>query len=128
MEVSIWRKQNQCFLNPAHWVDKWLYLHSIKIKSQSKNQRCQVETEGRIWLCGHEFEQAPGVGDGQGLLACCSSKAFFSELTGLILQSKELSRVFSDTTVQKHQFVSTQLCLWSSSYIHTGLLENSSFD
>ena len=25
------------------------------------------------WLNGHEFEQAPGVGDGQGDLACCSS-------------------------------------------------------
>ena len=24
------------------------------------------------WLYGHEFEQAPGVGDGQGSLACCS--------------------------------------------------------
>jgi len=24
------------------------------------------------WLEGHEFEQAPGVGDGQGSLACCS--------------------------------------------------------
>ena len=24
------------------------------------------------WLEGHEFEQAPGVGDGQGCLACCS--------------------------------------------------------
>ena len=23
-------------------------------------------------LDGHEFEQAPGVGDGQGVLACCS--------------------------------------------------------
>ena len=25
------------------------------------------------WLYGHEFEQAPGVGDGQGSLVCCSS-------------------------------------------------------
>ena len=25
------------------------------------------------WLNGHEFEQAPGVGDGQGSLPCCSS-------------------------------------------------------
>ena len=25
------------------------------------------------WLDGHEFEQASGVGDGQGCLACCSS-------------------------------------------------------
>ena len=24
------------------------------------------------WLDGHEFEQASGVGDGQGILACCS--------------------------------------------------------
>ena len=24
------------------------------------------------WLNGHEFKQAPGVGDGQGNLACCS--------------------------------------------------------
>ena len=35
------------------------------------------------------------------------------------LQSKGLSRVFSNTTVQKHQFFGTQLSLWSNSYIHT---------
>ena len=35
--------------------------------------------------------------------------------TGLIsLQSKGLSRVFSNTTVQKHQFFSAQLSLWSN--------------
>ena len=45
--------------------------------------------------------------------------------TGWIsLQSKRLSRVFSNTTVQKHQFFSTQLSLWSNSHIHTWLLEN----
>ena len=33
------------------------------------------------------------------------------------------SRVFSNTTVQKHQFFSAQLSLWSSSHIHTWLLE-----
>ena len=39
-------------------------------------------------------------------------------LTGLIsLLSKELSRVFSSTTVQKHQFFSTQPSLWSNSHI-----------
>ena len=26
------------------------------------------------WLDGHEFEQTPGVGDGQGGLACCGSR------------------------------------------------------
>ena len=60
-------------------------------------------------------------------------------LTGLIsLQSKRLSRVFSNTTVQKHQFkkkklknktkqkhqfFSTQFSLWSDSHINTWLLE-----
>ena len=32
-------------------------------------------------------------------------------------------QVFSNTTVQKHQFFGTQLCLWSISHIHTWLLE-----
>ena len=45
-------------------------------------------------------------------------------LTGLIsLLSKELSRVFSSTTVWKHQFFSAQLSLWSNFHIHTWLLE-----
>ena len=35
------------------------------------------------------------------------------------LQSKGLSRVFSNTTVQKHQFFGAQLSLWSNSHIHT---------
>ena len=35
------------------------------------------------------------------------------------LQSKRLSRVFSNTTDQKHQFFSTQLSLQSNSHIHT---------
>ena len=39
-------------------------------------------------------------------------------LTGLIsLQSKGLSRVFSNTTVQKHQFFGVQPSLWSNSHI-----------
>ena len=45
-------------------------------------------------------------------------------LTGLIsLQSKGLSRVFSNTTVQKHRFFGAQPSLWSNSHIHTWLLE-----
>ena len=46
------------------------------------------------------------------------------DLTGWIsLQDKGLSRVFSNPTVQKHQFFSTQSSLCSSSHIHTRLLE-----
>ena len=37
------------------------------------------------------------------------------------MQSKGFSRVFSNTTVQKPQFFSAQLSLWSSSHVHTEL-------
>ena len=49
-----------------------------------------------------------------------------SEWTGWIsLQSKGLSRVFSNTTVQKHQFFSAQLSSQSNSHIHTWPQEKS---
>ena len=52
-----------------------------------------------------------------------------NEYSGLIsfrmdlLAVKGLSRVFSNTTVQKHQLFSVQLSLWTNSHIHTWLLE-----
>ena len=39
------------------------------------------------------------------------------------LQSKGLSRVFSSSTIQKHQFFSAQPLFWSNSHIYTWLLE-----
>ena len=50
---------------------------------------------------------------------------FLSGLTGLFsLQSKGLSGVFSNTTVQKHQFISIQPSLWSNYHTHAWLLKN----
>ena len=47
-----------------------------------------------------------------------------SEWTGWIsLQTKRLSRVFSNTTVQKHQFFGAQLSSQSNSHIHAWPLE-----
>ena len=100
----------------------------------------------------------PGIGDGQGGLACCGSwgrrvghywvtEVNFTlgghsigasasvlpmniqgwsplDLTCLIsLHSKGLSRVFSNTTIQKHQIFDAQPSLWSNSHICTWLLE-----
>ena len=49
---------------------------------------------------------------------------FPSGLTDLISwQSKGLSKVFSSTTIKKHQFFGTKHSLWSNSHIHTWLLE-----
>ena len=52
---------------------------------------------------------------------------FLLRLTGLILQSRGLSRVFSNTTVQKHQFFGAQPSLWPNSHIRD-YWKNHSFD
>ena len=44
------------------------------------------------------------------------------------LQSKGLSRVFSNTTVQKHQFFGAQASLWSNSHIVHDYWKNHNFD
>ena len=44
-------------------------------------------------------------------------------LTGLMLQSKGLSKISSSTTVRKHQLFGAQPSLWSKSHIRTWLLE-----
>ena len=44
-------------------------------------------------------------------------------LTWISLLSKGLSRAFSSTTVEKHQFFGAQPSLWSNFHIHTWLLE-----
>ena len=44
-----------------------------KIEGGKEKGTTEEEMVGRHHqLDGHEFEQAPGVGDGQGGLACCS--------------------------------------------------------
>ena len=68
--------------------------------------------------------QSIGVSASKSVLPMNIQDWFPLVLTGWIsLQSKGLSRVFSNTTVQKHQFFSTQLSLWSNSHIHTWPLE-----
>ena len=65
--------------------------------------------------------QSTGASASASFLPKKSQGWSLSEWTGWIsLQSKGLSRVFSNTTVQKHQFFSTQLSSQSNSHIHTG--------
>ena len=50
-------------------------------------------------------------------------------LTGLIsLQSRQLLRVFSSTTIQKHQLFGAQPSLWFKSQIHVTTRKNDNFD
>ena len=68
--------------------------------------------------------QSIGVSASTSVLPMNIQDWFPLGFTGWIsLQSKRLSRVFSNTTVQKHQFLGTQLSLQSNSHIHTWLLE-----
>ena len=61
-----------------------------------------------------------GVSTSASVLPMNIQDLFLLGLTGLTsLQSKGLSRVFSNTTVQKHQFFGAQLSLWSNSHIYT---------
>ena len=72
----------------------------------------------------HQNTLSIGVSASASILPMNIQDWFLLGLTGLIsLKSKGLSRVFSNTTVQKHQFFSTLLSLWSTSHIHTRLLE-----
>ena len=64
---------------PILWLPdakKWLIWKdpgSGKDWRQKEKEATEDEMVGwHLWLDGHEFEQTPGVGDGQGSLACCS--------------------------------------------------------
>ena len=71
-------------------------------------------------------DQSIGASASASVLPMNIQDRFPVGLTGWIsLQSKGLSRIFSNTTVQKHQFFSAQPSLWSSSHIHTLLLGKS---
>ena len=68
--------------------------------------------------------QSIGVSASASVLPMNIQDWFPLRRTGWVfLKSRELWRVFSNTTVQKHQFFGVQLSLWSNSHTHTWLLE-----
>ena len=68
--------------------------------------------------------QSIGVSASASVLPTNIQDQFPLGLTGLIsLQSKRLSRVFSNTTIWKHQFFGTQPSLWSNSHIRIWLMK-----
>ena len=75
------------------------------------------------WVNSSHEGQSTGVSASASFLPKKSQGWSPSEWTGWIsLQSKGLSRVFSNTTVQKHQFFGAQPSSQSNSHIHTCLL------
>ena len=51
---------------------KWLSRCWERLKQEEKGTTDDEMVGWHHWLNGHEYEQAPGDGDGQGSLACCS--------------------------------------------------------
>ena len=77
----------------------------------------------RVFSHGPSSDQSNGASASASVLPVNIQSWFPLELTSLILPSKGLSRVFSNATVQKHNFFGTHTSLWSSSHIHTWPLE-----
>ena len=91
--------------------------------------RAAVHGVTKSWTQLSNWTTTGGVGGGAAVLALVGQSIGASAsvfpmniqgwfplgLTGLIsFKSKGLSRVFSNTTVQKHQYLGTQLSLWSN--------------
>ena len=111
----------------VHWDSGAVSSSIIPLSSSPKSF-----SVSRSLLISH---LSPSVGQSTG--ASASASVFPMDIQvwfplGLIalitLQSKGLSRVFSNTTVQKHQFFNAQPFLLSSSHNHIWLLEKHSFD
>ena len=107
--ICLWLKFHTLYKNisPILWppdVKNWLIRKDPDAgKDWRQEEKGTTEDEMVGWhhqLNGHECEQAPGVGDGQGGLACCSlwgsqSRTQLSNWTELLLgNNKCLSNIY----------------------------------
>ena len=116
-----------------HLLTSWLMSQSSDFGAQETKIYHRFHFLPSIFPASWPFPMSQFFASGgQGIVASTSAsvlpmniQAWFPfRLTGLIsLQSKGLSRVFSSTIVQKHQFFSAQLSPWSNAHIHTWPLE-----
>ena len=110
---------NSCPLSP--WCHPTVSSSVIRFSSCLQSFSIRVFFNESFFVSGG---QNIGVSGSASVLPMNIQGWFPLGLTDLIsLQSKRLSRVFSKTTVQKHQFFGAQLSLWTNSHIHTWLLE-----
>ena len=70
--------------------------------------RCQLH-----WLDGHEFEWTPGVGDGQGGLACCDQKKILEMISFFKKFSK--ARFMAQDMIYPGEY---SICTWEKGEIH----------
>ena len=112
-------------------LSRWCYLTISSSVIPFSPCPQSLPASGSFPMCGlfASGGQSTGVSASVSILSVNIQDWFPLGLTGWIsLWYKGLSRVFSSTTVRKHQFFGVQPSLWSSSHILTWPLENHSFD
>ena len=125
--VTPWTAAHQASLSITN---SWSFLKLMSIKSVMPSNYLilclplllpSVFTVSQFFASGG---QSIGASASASVLPMNIQDWFNLGWTGWIsLQSKGLPRVFSNTTVQNHQFFGAHLSLWSHSHIHTWLLE-----
>ena len=117
--LSSWVWSNSCPL--SHWCHTTISSSVTPFSSPQSSSASGSFPMSRLFASS---SQSIGVSASASILPMNIQDWFPLGLTGLIsLNSKGLSRAFSNTTIQKHQFFSAQHSLWSNSLIHTWLLE-----
>ena len=94
-------------------------------KDWRREEKGMTEDEMVGWhhqLDGHEFEQAPGVGDGQGSLACCSTWGLKESGTTKRLNWTELRNLYSIPTVAAPAYIPTNRVGESDAFLNFLLL------
>ena len=107
------------FSNPCP-LSQWCYL-TISSSATPSPALNLSQNQGLFqWVIFFTSDgQSTGASASASVLPMNIQGCFPLGLTGLIsLQSKGLSRVFSSTTIQEHQFYGAQSSLWSNSHIH----------
>ena len=108
----------------VHWISDAIQTsHPLSPSSPPAFNLCQhrvFSNKSAVHIGGQSIEASASA----SVLPMNIQDWFPLGLTCLIsFQSKGLSWVFSNTTVQKHQFFCAQPSLWSYSHVHTLLLE-----
>ena len=115
----------ECAQIHVHWVSDAIHpSHPLLPSSPLAFNLSQHQGLFQWVSSSHQVAEVFGASASASVLPMNINCWFPLGLTGLIsLLSKRLSRLFSSPTAWKHQFFGAQLSLWSTSHIHTWLLE-----
>ena len=105
----------------VHWVSGWCHptISSSDVPFTSHLQSFPSSGSFQMSQLFASGGQSNGVSASTSVLLMDTQDWSPLGWTGWILQAKGLSRAFSNTTVQKHQFFGAQLSSQSNSHIHT---------